>query len=304
MDTTMSEPVLLLLNKPSGQTSYDCIRHLKKFLNRTDLGHGGTLDRFAKGVLPIFFGEGLKLVRFFLDHYPTLPTFWKKYKGTISLGVATDTGDPEGTETEKRTVPNLTQEHIQSAMQFFVEEVYEQTPPNFSAKKIAGQRASTLARQGKKIDLKPTMITIKDFCCHCWDQSSIKFEATCSKGAYMRVLANDLAKKLDTVGHLSELTRIGVGLWELSQTFTLEEIEHKGMECALTLEEATSFLPKFPLLFSEVDLLKIGKVDGLLARLSNSGLSHNAYCAVYQNIPMALLELLPSKKSLFLRAFG
>src|SRR4051812_25083817 len=90
---------ILLLDKPAGITSFDCIRALKKTWNRSDLGHAGTLDKFATGLLPILAGEGLKLVRFFQENYPTLPTYWKTYAGTIALGSQTETGDTEGAVT-------------------------------------------------------------------------------------------------------------------------------------------------------------------------------------------------------------
>ena len=126
--TARNEPALLLLHKPAGMTSFDCIRKLKHTWKRKDLGHGGTLDKFATGLLPVLIGEGLKLVRFFLENHPELSTYWKTYSGTITLGRATETGDPEGETSKTMPVPTLSREKIEAAMKSFVGIEYMQTP--------------------------------------------------------------------------------------------------------------------------------------------------------------------------------
>lgn len=300
-----NEPALLLLDKPAGMTSFDCIRELKHGWKRTDFGHGGTLDRFATGLLPILMGEGLKLVRFFLDSHPSLPTYWKTYSGVIELGKATETGDPEGAVTETRAVPSMTGEQIQAVMETFVAREYLQTPPAYSAKKIQGERASELARKGITPELKPVSVTIRKFEYLGHEGSSVRFRAVCSKGTYIRVLALDFARRLDTAGFVSSLRRDAVGDFQLSQAITLADAQARGpAAAAMTLAQATAFLPAFPLLPNEDALLAVGKVDGLLARLSNSGLPANIYCARAEaDTPAALLELTTQKRANFLRAF-
>jgi len=305
-------PALVLLDKQPGVTSFDCIRALKRLWKRNDFGHGGTLDKFATGLLPVFFGEGLKLARFLLENYPALPTYWKTYRGEIQMGTATETGDPEGAVVETRSVPALERSHLESAMRAFVGAEYLQTPPSYSAKKIEGQRAGELARQGQKPELKPVSVQIREFECEGWDEErkTIRFRAVVSKGTYIRVLAQDLARRLDTAAHVTELRRTQVGHWNVARALTLEAIEKAPMEeCTINLAAAAEFLPPFPLMGPEAEHLRVGKVDGLLARLANSGLPANAYRAVEGTsggvaVPLALIELGVDRRAKFLRAFS
>lgn len=296
---------LCLVHKQPGMTSFDCIRALKRTWGRTDLGHGGTLDKFASGVLPVLAGEGLKLVRFFLESYPALPTYWKSYSGTFEFGVATETGDPEGEITERSETSNLTIEAVNAAMASFTSGVYEQLPPRFSAKKIGGNRASDLARAGKELELKAVPVTIKSFNCPRIEGNLVHFEVICSKGTYVRSLAVDLARKLGSVAYVKTLCRTAVGDFKLDQALTLEQIAMASPEDAIPgLAHATSFLPPYELLARELDELRVGKVDGVLSRLSNSGLGAGVYCARSERGPVALLELDSAKHAHFLRAFA
>jgi tRNA pseudouridine55 synthase len=299
---------ILLVDKEPEMTSFDCIRVLKRLWRRTDLGHGGTLDRFASGLLPVLAGEGLKLARFFLESYPQLPTYWKRYEGTFELGRATETGDPEGETIESREPPVLSSAAINEAMRMFVEGPYDQTPPRYSAKKISGERASDLARKGEAPELKPVRVQIRSFRATRVEGSRISFEIECSKGTYVRALASDLAAKLDTVGHLAELRRTGVGTFSLAQAHRLAGIEAKGPEaCLLDMAASTSFLPAFPLLKAELDQLRVGRTDSVGARLANSGLDAGVYCATAGEPPaarpVALFELSTERRATFLRAF-
>lgn len=303
--TTKSASGILLLDKPAGITSFDCIRELKRAWKRTDLGHGGTLDRFATGLLPILCGEGLKLVRFFLESYPLLPTYWKTYAGAFELGTSTETGDPEGNVLETQPVGELSIERVQAAMRSFVEEPYEQTPPKYSAKKINGERASDLMREGKDVELKPVAVVLKRFECVGVSGNTVRFEVECSKGTYVRVLAMDLARKLGTVAHLRELRRTAVGDFLVAEAVPLEKARAQPeAETLRGLAIATSFLPAFALLGADLEQLKVGKTDGVAARLANSGLPPNVYCLRSpKGEPIALFELSSEKRAAFLRAF-
>jgi tRNA pseudouridine55 synthase len=299
---------LVLINKSEGMTSFDCIRALKRSWKRTDLGHGGTLDKFATGALPVLVGEGLKLVRFFLDEYPTLPTYWKTYAGVFELGSATETGDPEGAVIETLPVPALSVDGVNAAMASFVNTRYEQLPPKYSAKKIGGERSGDLARKGIEAKLEPVLVTIRKFHCTAVRENLVYFEVECSKGTYIRTLAVDLAKKLGTAAHLKALCRLAVGTFRVDQALTLQQIEERGPEAAIQdLTQASSFLPTFPLWGNELEQLRVGKTDGLVTRLANSGQPAGAYRAMTEingsQQPVALLELTPERRGIFLRAF-
>lgn len=295
---------LLLLHKQPGLTSFDCIRDLKRLWGRKDLGHGGTLDKFASGVLPIFAGEALKLSRFFLENYPTLPTYWKTYQGTFEFGVATETADPEGAIVERREPRNLTVSAVQEAMNAFVNVPYQQMPPKYSAKKIAGARASDLVREGKEVELKRVPVTLRSFVCTGVDGHNVHFETTCSKGTYIRSLALDLAERLDTVAYVKELRRTAVGNFTIENAKTLEELRSIAEESALLgLGAATSFLPRFDLIAGEIEQLRVGRVDLISTRLSNSGFEPGVYCAFSESNPVALFEKSSDKTGKFIRAF-
>ncbi|MBI3557274.1 MAG: tRNA pseudouridine(55) synthase TruB [Deltaproteobacteria bacterium] len=294
---------ILLLDKQPEMTSYDCIRNLKRIWKRTDIGHGGTLDRFASGMLPILVGEGLKLVRFFLESHPTLPTYWKSYAGTFEFGTATETGDPEGDVLETRPVSGLTPERVTAAMSTFVGAPCEQMPPQFSAKKINGERASDLARAGKVPELKPVQVYIRNFECTGIEGNRVHFTADCSKGTYVRSLALDLARKLDTVAHVTALRRTAVGDFKVESALTLAQVEAMPLEKSLLdMQRSTSFMPALELIGIELEQLRVGKTDGIGARLANSGLAPNIYCARNAaGLPVGLFELAKDRQVKFLR---
>ncbi|MBI3544170.1 MAG: tRNA pseudouridine(55) synthase TruB [Deltaproteobacteria bacterium] len=303
MTTTKHPSGILILDKPAGMTSFDCIRKLKKIWNRSDLGHGGTLDKFATGLLPVLAGEGLKLARFFLESYPGLPTYWKTYTGTFALGTSTETGDPEGAVVETRDAGMLTVERVQAAMDSFTGHAYEQMPPRYSAKKIGGERASDLARAGIEAELKPSLVTIRRFRCLGIEGARVHFEAECSKGTYVRVLATDLARKLDTVGHVAELRRTAVGTFEIASAVKFEQLEGIAAAGLLDLNAATSFIPSLELISGELEQLRVGRTDLIATRLANSGRAPGIYCARTPAAPVALFELDAEKHASFLRAF-
>lgn len=302
---TNSKNTLVLLNKPAGITSFDCIRQLKRILNRKDLGHGGTLDKFATGVLPVFLGEGLKISRFFLESYPNLPTYWKTYTGTIQFGISTDTGCPEGAVTRTSDTLLPPKDSIEIHMQEFTGREYLQMPPDYSAKKIDGKRASDRVRDGENIELKPSSVKIKTFrllSCDP-DKRSVRFETCCSKGTYVRVLVQDLATKFGNVAHLTQLERSAVGDYTLGECQTIDEISATGAR-EITITDATRFLPEFTLRSGDLENIRTGRNTDLIVRLSNSGLGPNAYCArTPDGQSVALLEIDAHHQAHFLRAF-
>jgi tRNA pseudouridine55 synthase len=293
---------ILLLDKEPGMTSFDCIRNLKRTLNRSDLGHGGTLDLFASGLLPVLVGEGLKLARFFLESHPNLSTYWKTYSGIFQFGTATDTADPEGDVIETRSIGELTIERMTAAMNTFAHASYDQTPPRFSAKKFDGVRASDLVRQGKDPEMKTARITLKRFVCTKIEGNEVHFEVECSKGTYVRSLAVDLARKLDTVAHVKSLRRIAVGEFSVERAVRLDKVSNDTIR---PLAQATSFLGQFPLIRGELEQLRVGRFDNVAARLANSGFPANVYCAteIFEGEvqPVGLFELTSEYRVSYLR---
>lgn len=290
---------LVLLNKPAGLTSFECVRRMKKILGTKDVGHGGTLDKFATGVLPIFTGEGLKLARFCLESYPMLPTYWKKYRGTIELGTLTSTADPEGEILKKETPKKFTVDEIQNAMESFCNREYLQVPPRFSAKKIDGKRASDRVRDGENVEMRPSPVSIRKFDCMAYDGSSrIEFEADCSKGTYIRSLAVDLAEKLGTCAFVSRLERTKVGNYTLEDSCDFESLK------IMDLSKAASFLPRIEISTEEARKILLGQLTDLLGRFSGLALPPGPYRAVVESgEPVALFEISPSRVATFMRAF-
>jgi tRNA pseudouridine55 synthase len=212
--------------------------------------------------LPVFIGEGLKFSRFFLEHYPQLPTHWKTYSATLALGTTTDTLDHTGTVIESRPLA-ISESELESffskeAPRFFAGYTH-QMPPLFSAKKIHGERASDLTRQGKEVTLSKTPVTIiwnNEF--QILDEGKIiQFTVTVSKGTYIRVLAADLAKALGTIGHLVSLRRTKVGPYHIDAAQPL--LKAAEMPEFLNIKSLASTLPNRILSPDEEQAVKLGQ---------------------------------------------
>jgi tRNA pseudouridine55 synthase len=189
----------LVLNKPTGMTSNRALQMVKRIFNAKKAGFVGTLDPFASGMLPLCFGRATKLS----DHLHTFP---KTYVATLQLGTATRTQDTEGEVTETQPIPPLNAAMIEAALAPLRGTIL-QVPPMFSALKKDGQPLYKLARQGIEVVRPPREVTIYALKLIDFTQESIRFEAHCSKGTYIRVLGEDIAKNLGTVGHLTALYR-------------------------------------------------------------------------------------------------
>lgn len=267
---TATTPALLLVNKPAGCTSFDVIRDLKRRLNRRDLGHGGTLDGFATGLLPVFAGEGLKLARFFLEPYPMLATCWKTYRAVVRLGVATDTLDPTGAVTVEKPVPYLTDDLIAQAAALFHGRTYEQIPPAYSAKKIEGERASDLMRQGETPELQPATVTLRCLEARAISATELELHIICSKGTYVRSLARDLAVALGTVAHVTRLERIATGPLSVADASPPEAFPAEAAAAAsLGLKDACRLLlPVVAITAAEATSLRLGQTAPALSRVA------------------------------------
>lgn len=211
----------LVVNKPVGITTYDIIRHIKRIIGAHKIGHAGTLDPFASGVVIIAIG------RAYTKQLSTILTHSKQYVADIVLGKTTDTYDIDGQTTHIHTSPiQFTQTDIHQAIQPFIGDI-DQRPPAFSAKKINGVPAYTLARNGTAVQLKPSRITIHsiDIITYVsYPAPTIQLQIHCSSGTYIRSLAYDIGQLLGVGGYLSQLTRTAVGDILLAQATDLSDL--------------------------------------------------------------------------------
>ena len=205
--------MILNIYKPKGLTSFGVVKQIRNIINEK-VGHGGTLDPFAEGVLILGTGKDTKTLS-------KITNYNKSYTALIRLGETTNTLDPEGRITEKKEIPSLSKSFIKEVLQTFQGQSF-QVPPMFSAKKMDGRKLYELARKNIVVKREPVKVTIKDIELINFTDSTIKITTTCSKGTYIRVLGNDIAKKLGTIGYLEELIRTRVGEYLIEDSKTIE----------------------------------------------------------------------------------
>ncbi len=245
---------LLLFDKPEGFSSNQALSKIKWIFSAKKAGHTGTLDPLATGLLPICFGEATKFSNHLLNSDKT-------YEATIQLGWKSSTGDAEGELTKSTTTPIVT-EKIQVELDSFIGVSY-QIPPMFSALKYKGQPLYKLARKGVKIKIKEREINISKLILLNNHKNVIKIEVTCSKGTYIRTLAEDIAQKLGTDGYLINLRRIKIGTLSVESAYSLENIEKFTLEekdrCIKPTETLLNGYPKIILSDSQVKNIKNGQ---------------------------------------------
>jgi tRNA pseudouridine55 synthase len=209
---------LLVIDKPAGMTSHDVVGILRRITGERSIGHLGTLDPMATGVLPMLLGKFTRLAQYFSSAE-------KSYAGTIRFGFATDTYDAEGEPAGPDCWPQgpLSLEEIRSTASRFHGEM-EQMPPSFSAKKIAGTPAYKLAREGKPVELKAARVHIASFEIVALEGSEASFTMSISAGGYVRSVAHELGQDLGCGAHLSSLRRTQAGVFTLAQAHTLDEL--------------------------------------------------------------------------------
>ena len=211
--------MILNINKPIGWTSFDVVKKIRFITKEKKVGHGGTLDPFAEGVLVIATGKDTKKLT-------EITGTDKSYIATIRLGEITNTLDTEGFVTEKKDVPSLNDDKIVKVLHTFLGET-KQIPPMFSAKKIGGKKLYELARNNIEVEREPVLINVKQITLLSFDTENISFSVTSSKGTYIRVLGKDIAEKLGTVGYLISLKRTKVGTFSISESISLNKFEEK-----------------------------------------------------------------------------
>jgi tRNA pseudouridine55 synthase len=210
---------LLLLDKPAGLTSHDVVAQVRKIVNERRVGHAGTLDPMATGLLVLGVGPSTRLLRFAQSEV-------KRYVGTVTLGIATDSLDAQGAVVEERPVPALSSVEVNAGAARMLG-TQMQTPPMVSALKVGGRRLHQLAREGVEVERDAREVTISEFTLAATtDPAKWDFEVECTVGTYVRVLLSDLAQSLGTLGHLSALRRVSSGRHHVDQAVTLEAFAH------------------------------------------------------------------------------
>jgi tRNA pseudouridine55 synthase len=283
----------LNIDKPAGLTSTQVIGRVRRMLNAQKLGHAGTLDPLATGILPIALGEATKTIQFVQDHD-------KIYRFTIKWGEARNTDDREG-EVTATSDKRPTAAEITALLPRFIGEI-EQTPPKFSAIKIDGERAYDLSRAGEDVELKSRIVSVYDLRLLGTTEDTAEMEMECGKGTYVRAIARDMGQILGCFGHISALRRLSVGCFTAETAIPLDEFE-KMVQSAdpdrylMPVETVLDDIPALALTDVEISRIKQGQTLRLLSRqdmdrLDIAGIDENSglILAIGDNKPLALLE--------------
>ena len=209
---------IVIVDKPQGWTSQDVTARLRRVFNTRRIGHGGTLDPMATGVLPVFVGRATRGVEFF-EHAE------KTYEATLLLGTVTDTEDTSGTVLEQKEV-NLTESDLLNILPRFRGEIL-QVPPMYSALKIGGQKLVDLARKGKTVERQPRPITVFELTCLEFSGNTARLRVRCSKGTYIRTLCKDIGDALGCGGCMAQLRRVQAGEYTIQEAVPLAQL----LEC-------------------------------------------------------------------------
>ena len=269
------------LNKPAGFTSHDCVAKLRKLLNTKKVGHGGTLDPAAVGVLPVAVGKATRLLQFLPES--------KAYRARIRLGITTTTDDLEGEVVQNTAKVDLEASQIINSLNNFIGTI-EQVPPIYSAIKKDGKKLYELARKGEQIAVEPRTVKITriDLINIDRTQNEIEVDINCGPGTYIRAIARDLGKQLGVGGTLASLVRTQSCGMQLNDSVTFEQIEAQIQQQTFTLIEPS-------LVLSHLDAVRLGDRDsqlwcqGQLIDLDNARtnsdltLNHDSYLATYQD---------------------
>ena len=223
---------IIIINKPKNCTSHDIVRNAKKIFNEK-VGHTGTLDPNATGVLPLLVGKGTQISKYIINHDKT-------YEAVLQLGEKRDTADVEGKilETEEVLEESLYPENVKKVLKSLIGK-QEQVPPIYSAIKVNGKKLYEYARKGENVEIQPRLIEIYDMELIKIDSQNktIEFRVHCSKGTYIRTLCENIAERLHTVGYMKELNRSQVGEFKIEDSITIEELEKSAYNNFITIED-------------------------------------------------------------------
>lgn len=237
---------IIIINKEKNYTSNDVVNIVKK-ITKSKVGHTGTLDPNATGVLPLLIGNATKISKYLINHD-------KEYEVVLQLGIRTETADVEGKVIEEKevTAEMLNKDNIEEKLQQFIGK-QEQIPPIYSAIKVNGKKLYEYARRGQEVELKPRQIEIYSIQLVGINEKEkqISFKVKCSKGTYIRSLCEDISKKLGTVGYMKELNRLQVGEFYIKDAVTISEMKEKieagNLESIITIEEIFKNNPQIQL---------------------------------------------------------
>ena len=282
----------IILDKPVGISSSAAVGRVRRSLDAAKVGHGGTLDPLASGILPLALGEATKTVSWVMDGSKT-------YTFTLRWGEAHSTDDEEGDVTETSDV-RPTEAQILEALPTFIGEI-EQMPPTFSALKIDGQRAYKLAREGKQVELKSRQVVVEEFALVDGSNSEdAAFRVVCGKGTYIRSLGRDLALHLGSVGHIRNLRRTAVGPFSEIQAISLDKLESLGHIAPDSgvlhpVETVLDDIPALALTEIEARRLKQGQGVPVLPVVNRASVSTlkrgDVICAMWDGKLVALTEI-------------
>ena len=244
---------IVIVDKPQDWTSQDVTARLRRVYNTRRIGHGGTLDPMATGVLPVFVGRATRGVEFF-EHAE------KAYEAELLLGVATDTEDVTGTVLEEKPV-NVTQEAFLACLEQFRGEI-QQVPPMYSALKVNGQKLCDLARKGVEVERKSRTITIHSLECTAFEGKTAKLRVQCSKGTYIRTLCKDIGAALGCGGCMKSLRRVQAGAYTIEEAVPLQTL--------LETEAPEQYLRNVDTMFAEHPAVTLTEKQALRCRNGNS----------------------------------
>ncbi len=249
---------LLNINKPKGITSHDVVARVRRLAGQRKVGHAGTLDPLATGVLLVCLGQATRLIEYLVSDR-------KQYRATIRFGLTTDTLDAEGQVISQSDPSGLSEAHLCELLPTFLGEI-EQVPPVFSALKRGGQPLYKQARAGEVVKVEPRRVTIHTLTWVDWQPPDLTLDITCSSGTYIRSLARDLGEVAGIGAHLAELTRTASGRWQLAEAVPLEQLEREAAQgepiwqkYLNPMDQALAHLPQIILSAEMAALVKQGR---------------------------------------------
>ncbi|MGZ8184291.1 MAG: tRNA pseudouridine(55) synthase TruB [Methylobacter sp.] len=287
---------ILLLDKRLGVSSNRALQEVRRLFNANKAGHTGSLDPLATGLLPLCFGEATKVSALMLDDN-------KRYQVVVQLGVVTDTGDAEGTVIETKPVPVLSVDDILACLDKFVGEI-DQVPPMYSALKHNGKKLYELAREGKTVERKARRISIFELKLLDFSKDQFTLDVFCSKGTYIRSLAEDIGHTLGCGGTVKELRRLEAGQFSIENARTIEQLtamdQQSLFECLIDVDKPLEALPAVQLSDEQTICIKYGqsvKTDGSLENRQGTVRMYND--AVFLGLGEMLMDGKLAPKKLF-----
>jgi tRNA pseudouridine55 synthase len=284
---------ILLLDKRLGVSSNKALQEVRRLFDANKAGHTGSLDPLATGLLPLCFGEATKVSALMLDDD-------KRYEVLIQLGVMTDTGDAEGRILETRPVPELSLDDIKACLKKFTGEI-DQVPPMYSALKHHGKKLYELARAGETVERKARRIRIYDLQLLSFSKDQLALDVRCSKGTYIRSLAEDIGHELGCGGTVKQLRRLEAGQFSIENARTLEQLsemdEQELQQCLIDVDKPLESLPAVQLSESEASRIKQGQA--LKIKEALPGMVRMYHARVFLGLGEMLLDGKLAPKKLF-----